>query len=141
MKSKAGALSGCLIWVIVFGVVSLCLVPVAAFVGGFSSGSDLAMRVLGPMVCPDGSTAQSYTYETTTIDEFGNPVPATGIELHCVDREGVVVKNDPVGYSFIWIGIITAIGLFLAAVFAFVFAAPAGVLVGRLVQNVKKNPK
>ena len=35
-----------------------------------------------------------------------NRHPATAYELHCVDASGTVVKNDPVLYAFIWIGIL-----------------------------------
>ena len=139
MKSATtGTISGCIVWVIVFGVLSLCIFPVASVIGGFTSASGLAMRTLGPFICPDGSTAQSYSYATTTTDEFGNRQPSTAYVLQCVDANGEVVKEDPVLYAFIWIGIIAIIGLIIAMILSFVLAAPAGVLIGRAINKMKK---
>ena len=61
---------------------------------------------------------------TTTTDEYGNRQPATAYVLQCKDGSGEVVKEDPIGYSFLWIGSITAIGLILSGVLAFALAAP-----------------
>jgi hypothetical protein len=51
MKSiAAGSVSSCLIWFLVFGVVSLCLCPMAIFIGGFSStlqANFFVARILG----------------------------------------------------------------------------------------------
>ncbi len=139
MKSAtAGTLSGCIVWVIVFGLISACLFPVAVMVGGFTSASSFAMQTLAPLICPEGTTAESYSYATTTTDEFGNSQPSTAYELHCVDESGQVVKNDPVLYAFLWIGIIALIGLVISALLAFALAAPAGVLIGRLIGRNKK---
>jgi hypothetical protein len=55
-----------------------------------------------------------------------------------VDANGEVVKEDPVLYAFIWIGIIAVIGLIFAAILSFALAAPAGVLIGRAVNKMKK---
>ena len=139
MKSAStGTISGCIVWVIVFGVLSLCIFPVASVIGGFTSASGLAMRTLRPFICPDDSTAQSYSYATTTTDEFGNRQPSTAYVLQCVDANGEVVKEDPVLYAFIWIGIIAVIGLIFAAILSFALAAPVGVLIGRAVNKMKK---
>jgi len=139
MKSTAtGTLSGCIVWVIVFGVISTCMFPAAMMIGGFTSASTLAMKTLGPMICPDGTTAESYSYQTTTTDEFGNSQPATAYELHCVDARGEVVKEDPIFYAFWWIGILAAVGLAISAVLAFLLAAPAGVIIGRLLARRNK---
>jgi hypothetical protein len=132
-----GTLSGCLVWVLVFFVVSSCFLPVAMFVGGFSSGSTPAMKLLGPILCPAGTTAESYSYQTTTTDDFGNPEPATATELHCMDAGGNVVKTDVVGFAFLWEGIVAVISLVAAAGLAFVFAAPAGVLIARLTARLR----
>lgn len=140
MKSTGtGAVSGCIIWVIVFGVIGSCLVPVGMMVGGFTSVTDFAMQALEPLICPDGTTAKSRSYATTTTDDFGNPQPSTAYVMQCIDENGKVVKEDPVAYAFIWIGIIAGIGLILSALLAFVFAAPAGVLIGRMINRNKKS--
>ena len=139
MKSTStGAVSGCIIWFIVFGLLSSCLLPVGMFIGGFTSVTDFAMKTLEPLICPDGTTAQSRSYATTTNDEFGNSQPSTAYVMQCVDANGEVVKEDPVAYAFIWIGILSGIGLILAGILAFIFAAPAGVLITRLINRNKK---
>ncbi|HUE97874.1 MAG TPA: hypothetical protein VMN99_01395 [Anaerolineales bacterium] len=135
---KTGALSGCIVWIIVFGVASACLLPAGVVVGGFTSVSNFAMQTLEPVICPDGTTAESYSYPTTMIDEFGNTQPSTAYELHCVDTSGTVVKEDPILYAFLWMGIVAAIGLGIAAVLAFALAAPAGVLISRLLNRRQK---
>src|SRR5574339_1296586 len=120
MKSKTtGTLSGCLISFIVFKILSACTFPVGMLIGGITSASSFAMQTLGPIICPDGTTARSYSYATTTTDEYGNTQPSTAYELHCVDANGVVVKNDPVLYAFMWIGAIAVMGLGIAALLAF----------------------
>ena len=133
-----GAVSGCLVWIIVFGILSACLLPVSMMIGGFTSVSNFAMQTLGPVICPDGTTAESYSYATTTTDEFGNSQPSTAYELHCIDATGAIVKEDPVLYAFIWMGIIAVIGLVIAALLAFALAAPAGVLIAKLLNRNKK---
>ena len=135
---KTGAVSGCIVWIIVFGILSACLLPVSMIIGGFTSVSNFAMQTLGPVICPAGTTAESYSYATTTTDEFGNSQPSTAYELHCIDATGAVVKEDPVLYAFIWMGIIAVIGLVIAAVLAFALAVPAGVLIARLLNRNKK---
>ena len=139
MKSpRTGAISGCIIWFIVFALLSTCLLPVGMAIGGFTSVTDFAMQTLEPLICPDGTTAKSRSYATTTTDDFGNSQPSTAYVMQCVDANGEVVKEDPITYAFVWIGIIAGIGLVLAAVLAFVFAAPAGVLITRLINRNKK---
>ena len=141
MKSATtGTISGCIVWFIVFGLISMCVFPVAMMVGGFTSVTDFAMESMGAYICPDDTTVESRTYATTTTDEYGNSQPSTAYVLQCVDANGEVVKEDPVLYAFIWIGILSGIGLILAGILAFVFAAPAGVLIARLFnRNKNKN--
>lgn len=139
MKSATtGTVSGCIVWVIVFGLVASCLVPAAMMVGGFTSVTKFAMQTVKPFVCPEGTTVAYRTYATTTNDEYGNPQPSTAYVLQCVDATGEVVKEDPVLFAFIWMGMLAGAGLLLAALLAFVLAAPAGVLIARLL-NRRKN--
>ena len=140
MKPKAtGTLSGCLVWIIAFGILSTCILPVAMAVGGITSFSRFAMQTLEPVICPEGTTAESYSYATTTTDEYGNTQPSTAYELHCVDANGVVVKEDPILYAFVWIGIIALIGLVIAALLAFALAAPAGALIAKFLNRRQKS--
>lgn len=133
-----GTLSGCIVWIIVFGVLGLCFLPVSMMIGGFTSVSNFAMQTLGPVICPEGTTAESYSYATTTTDEFGNSQPSTAYELHCVDSSGTVVKEDPVLYAFLWMGLVAVIGLVIAGILAFALAAPAGVIIARVLDRNKK---
>jgi hypothetical protein len=136
--AKTATLSGCLVWAIVFGMLSCCFLPAGMSLGGVTSASNFAMQSLGPILCSQGATAESYSYPTTTTDEYGNIQPSTAYELHCIDAAGQVVKEDPVLYAFLWMGIIAVIGLVIAALFAFILAAPAGILIARLVDGRQK---
>ncbi len=136
--TKAGTASGCLVWIIVFGTLSLCFFPAGMMIGGFTSVSNFAMQTVGTFICPEGTVGQSYSYPTTTTDEFGNSQPSTAYEMHCVDTNGEVVKEDPILYAFLWTGSIVLIGLGVAALLAFVLAAPAGVLIARVLNRNKK---
>ena len=138
-QTSAGALSGCLVWVIAFVVISMCIFPVSMIVGVSTSVTDFAMETVAPLICPEGTSAQSRSYATTTTDEFGNSEPSTAYVMQCVDSNGDVVMEDPVTYAFLWTGAIAGIGLILAGVLAFVFAAPAGVLIAKLLSRMRKN--
>ena len=138
MKSvQSTAFSGCLIWVILVFFISACIVPVAFMVGGFSSASNYAIQITGGWLCPAETTPERYSYGTTTIDDNGFEQPATAFELHCVDSSGSVVKNDPIVYAFIWIGISAGIGLILSIILALVFAVPGGMLVTKLLNRLR----
>ncbi len=141
MKStSAGAVSGCLIWLILIGLIGTCLLPLAMAVGGITSISGFAIQTTGKFICPQETTPTTYSYATTTTDENGNTQPSTAYVLQCMDASGTVVKEDPVGYSFLWIGIISALGLIVSGLLAFVLAAPAGVLIGRLFKGKPGQP-
>lgn len=137
-QASTGTISGCLVWIIACGVMSTCLLPVAMAVGSITSISNFAIQQTGRFICPENTTPGTRTYATTTTDENGNRQPSTAYVMQCVDENGAVVKEDPVGYAFLWIGIIAAIGLILSAVLAFLLTAPAGVLIARLINRNKK---
>ncbi len=137
-QTSAGALSGCLVWVIAFVVINICILPVSMMIGGATAVTDFAMQTVAPLICPEGTSAQSRTYATTTTDEFGNSQPSTAYVMQCVDSNGDVVKEDRVVYGFLWIGGIAGIGLILAGILAFVLAAPAGVLIAKVLGKIKK---
>ncbi len=127
-----GAISGCLVWIITFGVISICILPVSIAVGGVTSVTDFAVKQTGAIICPDNSTPKIRSFAT-----YGSG-PSTTSVLECVDANGIVVKEDPVSFAFLWIGILALIGLVIGAILAFAFAAPAGVLIGRLINRMKK---
>jgi hypothetical protein len=138
-KVGPGALSGCIVWFILISVLSACLLPIAFMAGGFSSASEPAIQFTGKYICPEKTTPVSYSYDTTMTDENGFSHPATAYELHCVDETGKVVKTDPLLYSFLWMGIFAIVALLLSVLLSFIFAAPAGILIGRLF-NRQKTP-
>jgi len=136
-KAKTTAFSGCLIWLILISVISSCILPVFFLIGSLSSFSDFAIKTTGGWLCPEGTAPESYSYATTSRDQRGFERPSTAYELHCIDASGNVVKNDPVLYAFIWIGISAAIGLIVTAVLALVLSVPGGMLVTRLLEKLK----
>ncbi len=136
-NAKTTAISGCVIWFLLIFIISSCVMPVFFVVGSVSSFSGFAIKATGGWLCPDGTTPESYSYASTTTDEFGNSQPATATELHCVDASGTVVKNDPVLYAFIWIGIWVLVGLIISVILTFVFAVPGGMLVTKILNKLK----
>ena len=140
MKSATtSAVSGCIVWILSIGAIMSCILPIFIVIGTITSFSQFAIQTTGNILCPKGTTPESYSYETTTTDDFGNTQPATGVELRCVDSDGTVVKSDPVGYAFLWDGIFALIGLIISALLAFAFAAPIGILIGRFFNRTKTN--
>jgi hypothetical protein len=136
MKSSsgagAGALSGCIVWLISVGALSACLVPAAVMIGGFTSFTKPAIQFTGSIICPEDTTPDVYTYATTTTDEYGHSQPSTAYVLECLDAGGQRVSEDPVGYAFLWVGVLAGAALILSLILAFALAAPAGVLAARL---------
>jgi hypothetical protein len=137
-SKKTGLVSGCVVWGLSACILLSCFLPVFTIAGSVTSFSQLAIQTTGNIICPDETRPDSYSYQTTTTDEFGNTQPATAYELHCIDQNGEVVKEDPVAYSFLWIGGFAFVGLILAGILAFALAAPAGVLIGRLLHRTQK---
>lgn len=135
---KTGILSGCVVWGLSIGIFLSCVLPVFIMVGSFTSFSRLAIQMTGNIICPDETKPESYSYQTTTTDEFGNTQPSTAYELHCIDQNGEVVKEDPINYAFPWIGGFAFVGLILSGILAFALATPAGVLIGRLFSRNQK---
>jgi hypothetical protein len=131
-QAPSGTISGCLVWIIVFVVINICILPISMAVGGMTSVTDFAVKQTGAIVCPNNTTPKIRAFAT-----YGSG-PSTTSVLQCVDASGNVVKEDPVGFAFLWIGIIAVIGLIISALLAFALAAPAGVLIGRFINRTKK---
>lgn len=138
-KTTTTAVSGCVIWFLLLSIIGACVMPVFFLAGSISSFSDFAIETTGGWLCPEGTTPQSHTYATTTTDEFGNRQPSTAYELHCVDSSGEVVKEDPILYAFLWIGIFALIGLIVTAILCFIFAVPGGMLVTKFIEKIKSS--
>ncbi|WKZ47414.1 MAG: hypothetical protein QY306_16500 [Anaerolineales bacterium] len=137
-QATTGTISGCLVWVISFFIINMCMLPIAMMIGGATAFRDFAIEQTSKFVCPENTTPDIRTYETTTTDQYGNRQPSTAYVLQCKDASGNVVKEDPVVYAFLWTGILAALGLILSGILAFVFAAPIGVLVTSLLNRIKK---
>ena len=131
-KASTGVISGCLVWIIACGVISICILPVSMAIGGITAVSDFAVKQTGAIVCPDNTTPKIRSFAT-----YGSG-PSTTSVLQCVDASGEVLKEDPIGFAFLWIGIITLIGLIFSGVLAFLLAAPAGVLISKLLNRIRK---
>ncbi len=134
---KTGTVSGCIVWVILIGFLGSCIMPIFFCMGSITSFSNYAIQTTGKILCPTGTTPESYSYETTTTDDNGTSRPATAYELHCVAANGEVVKTDPIVYAFLWDGLFAAIGIIVIIVLAFIFAAPAGALIARVLNRNK----
>lgn len=136
MKSATtGAVSGCVVWMIVFCVLSLFLCPVAFGVGTVteSISPDFVAGILEPYLCPPDFTAEIVT--RTTTDVRGS---VTSHQMQCVDLNGNVVREPSQVYIFIWLGILAVTGLILSALIAFLLAAPAGVFIVNLSNRLRK---
>lgn len=141
MKSlSAGATSGCIVWLVVICLTSSCFLPVAVAIGSFTSTTDLAVRATAPYVCPPETTPRIETYQTTMRDENGIDRPATASVLECVDAQGQVVKEDPIAWTFLWVGICAAIGLVVVIIISLFISAPVGVFIGRRFGKNKTDP-
>lgn len=136
-NAKTTAVSGCIIWFLLISAIASCVMPVFFVAGSLSSFSEFAINITGGWICPEGTTPRQNSYSTTTFDEFGNPEPATAYELQCMDANGGVVKTDPVGYSFLWIGIFAVLGLIVSAVLTFILAVPGGMLVTKVLNSLR----
>jgi hypothetical protein len=133
--AATGAVSGCVVWVILSVVPSMCLVPVACVFTLFTTTSDLAAGIIGPLVCPKGTQAQIEVAPTTYVDDQGFTRESTGREMVCVDEAGVVAARPAHLPNWIWTGLVSGAALALAAGLGLVFAAPAGVVLGRRIRS------
>jgi len=131
--ATVGTGSGCVIWMVAFGIVSLCLCPLAIVGGALAStvGAESVAGVVEPYLCPENSTAEIVTYQTTSIDDSGNESPATGYVMQCVDSAGTVVRVGSSDYAFYVVGVFALASLVLSALGAFLVAAPLGALIAR----------
>jgi hypothetical protein len=135
LTSPAGTVSGCIVWLLTFLVFGLCLAPTALIFAIFTGSSGMAARVVGPLVCPENSTAQMETGTATYVDDEGFTRTAATSEMICVDAAGTVVARPAPLPGWLWTGIAFAAAILLAGLLALLFAAPAGVLVGRLAKR------
>ena len=134
MKSAAvGTTSGCVIWLMAFGMVLLCLCPLSAAIGGVSAtlGANSVASLLGPYLCPENSTAGIVTFQTTVPNDLGGESRATGYEMQCVAADGTVVREGSPDYAVYWVGLLALVSLVVSGGVAFLVAAPLGALIAR----------
>ena len=81
-------------------VLGRCILPCFFIIGSVSAVSENAMQIKGTFLWLEGSTAESYSYQTTETDEYGNSQPTTAYELHGVGSNGEVVKTIPLCMHF-----------------------------------------
>jgi hypothetical protein len=136
--STAGTISGCMLWLIVFGIFSSCILPTAMVVGRFTATSDFALQTIEPILCLEGTTAKLFSYETTTTDRSGNSRFSTVYELYCVYAQGGILKKDFMLYASLWIGLVTSIGLSIAVLLAIVLFVPFKVLITKRLNRIQK---
>jgi hypothetical protein len=134
---KTGAVSGCVVWIVLSAVLSGCILPCFFIIGSVTSFSEYAIQTTGKALCPKDTTPESYSYETTRTDEYGNTQPTTAYQLHCLDSNGEVVKTDPIVYAFLWDGIFILVGLLLVVGLSFALAAPAGAVIAKFLNRTK----
>ncbi|MFZ1396128.1 MAG: hypothetical protein WAS33_04485, partial [Candidatus Promineifilaceae bacterium] len=94
-------------------------------------GADTVAGIMGPYLCPEESSADVVTFQTTTTDEFGNLEPATGYEMRCLDANGNVVQEGSPNFAFYWVGLLMLGSLLLSGGLAFLVAAPLGAFIAR----------
>lgn len=131
-NAKTTAISGCIIWFVLISVVATCVMPVFYVVGMFSSYSDFAIQTVGEWICPEGTTPTSYSYQTMMSGDNGFDEPAMAYELHCVNPDGTLSKNDPIMYSFIWVGLCLLLGAISSGLLTFAISVPGGMLVTKV---------
>ena len=140
MKSvAAGTASGCVVWTIVFCLMSACLLSVALPVGTITATTGFVVDIVGPYLCPQGSTGEIVTHPSSSTDSNGHTIPSTAYEMQCVDANNNIVRERNPDYAFIWVGIVAAAALLLSVLFAFLLAAPAGVLIAGLTNRLRRN--
>ncbi len=115
-------LTGCLVWFVVFLVISSCLVPVGMLAGGFTMffSEDLITSSLGQFLCPVNTFPEIISYDSVRIDEEGIERPSTTLEMVCKTPDGNTVSNLGGSYALIWSGIFVVVSLVLSAILSVV---------------------
>lgn len=119
-------LSGCIVWLIVFFLISSCLIPVGIFISSFSiiTADESIIMTLGSFMCPGGSDPIIDSYQSTIMDEDGLPRTNTVFEMKCLDAKGEMVKNLGGSYGVIWVGIFIIGSILISGLLALVLAIP-----------------
>jgi hypothetical protein len=132
---KTGFVSGCVVWFILFGITSSCLIPVGLLAASLTSQTEFVAESVGAYLCPTGTQPGLYTYPTTMRSSSGVDRPATGSELICLDANGETVVNLGPTYAFIWTGVLGLVGALAAAILSVLLAWPVGAFFARRFGN------
>ena len=57
---KKGLASGCIIWFVLFNIISACLVPVGLMSAGFTSQTNFVGQTVGGYLCPPQTQPELY---------------------------------------------------------------------------------
>jgi hypothetical protein len=134
-SARTGVVSGCVLWVLLIGVLGSCILPVFFFIGTVTSFTEFAVKTTGGFLCPPETMPERYSYATTTRDAYGNSKPSTAYELRCVKSTGEVVQSDPIVYALVWNGILLGAGFLVTLGLSFFLAAPAGALINKILNR------
>lgn len=119
--------SGCLLWLLLFGVLFSCLCPSATFIGGFAATlqADAVADIVDDYLCPDGSAGDIVTYQVIPRRN------ATDYEMQCVAPGGEIVREPSPDYAFYWVGALAGATVLLAGLLALLLAIPIRAWIGR----------
>ncbi len=135
-----GTASGCFIWLLLMLIVGPIFFGLALLAGGFTNLTDVAKQVTTPLVCPKGTTARVDVTPSTYVDSNGFESPSVANNFNCVDASGNVVAERTHEQQYLWNTIVVVIGLVLAGVVSFLFAAPFGALIGWVLGKFRGSP-
>jgi len=118
MKSmKMGVGSGCVVWILLIGVLSMCILSSSIIVGIGAPPDEFTLHTTGKFLCPAGSTPETYVHEWG-VDRIKD------YEIYCVDADGHVMEITSTGHAFLLEGIFMLAGLIIAVGLLFAMAAP-----------------
>lgn len=112
--------SGCLLWLLLFGVLFSCLCSSATFIGGLAASlrADAVANIVDDYLCPDGSVGEIITYQVIPRRN------ATDYEMQCVAPGGKIVREPDPDYAFYWLGGLAVAAMLVAALVAFFLMIP-----------------
>ncbi len=128
--------TGCLVSLLVFGIVSSCLCPFAVFAGGLSTAlaPDFVARMVSPYLCPPGSVGKIVVLESRNWDD-DDMSNAVSYEMQCVAASGEIVRPSSPDFAFTWLGALGAVSLLVSLLLALVLSVPAQAFFKRLRQR------
>ncbi len=133
-----GTISGCLIWFLLMAIVAPIFFGLSQFVGAFTNLTGLAKQITTPLVCPAGTGVRVDVVPSTYVDSNGFESPSVANEFNCVDGKGQLVADKTHEQEFLWNAIVAGASLILSVLFSFLFAAPFGLFIDRLMGIFKR---